>query len=57
VLIAVTDGPAVVASLRAQRIAVRPAASFPGLDERYIRVTARDPERNARVAAAIKAAL
>src|SRR5215475_16231392 len=24
-------------------IAVRPAASFPGLDERHIRITARDP--------------
>jgi histidinol-phosphate/aromatic aminotransferase/cobyric acid decarboxylase-like protein/adenosyl cobinamide kinase/adenosyl cobinamide phosphate guanylyltransferase len=57
VLIAVADGPAVVAALRANRIAVRPAASFPGLDDRYIRVTARDPERNQRVAAAIEAAL
>ena len=46
-LVAVADGPAVVAALRAARIAVRPAASFPGLDERYLRVTARDPERNA----------
>jgi len=57
VLIEAADGPALVAALRARRIAVRPAASFPGLDERHIRVTARDPERNARVAEAVAAAV
>ena len=56
-LIEVADGPAVVAALRAQRIAVRPAASFPGLGPDHLRITARDPERNARIAAAISEAL
>jgi histidinol-phosphate/aromatic aminotransferase/cobyric acid decarboxylase-like protein len=57
VLITVPDGPAVVAALRARAIAVRPAASFPGFDERHIRLTARDPEANARLVDAIGAAL
>ena len=57
VLVAVPDGPGVVAALRDDRIAVRPAASFPGLDERHIRITARSPERNARAAAAVAAAI
>ena len=57
VLIEVPDGPRVVAELRAQRIAVRPAASFPGLDDRHIRITARDPESNARVAELVAAAV
>jgi histidinol-phosphate/aromatic aminotransferase/cobyric acid decarboxylase-like protein/adenosyl cobinamide kinase/adenosyl cobinamide phosphate guanylyltransferase len=56
-LIEVADGPAVVAALRAQGIAVRPAASFPGLGPGHLRITARDAERNARVAAAIGEAL
>ena len=57
VLIEVADGPAVVANLRERAIAVRPAASFPGLDDRHIRLTARDPEQNARVAEAIASAV
>ncbi|HEY5197823.1 MAG TPA: bifunctional adenosylcobinamide kinase/adenosylcobinamide-phosphate guanylyltransferase [Solirubrobacteraceae bacterium] len=57
VLVAVDDGPAVVAALRAERVAVRPAGSFPGLDSRHIRVTARDPVANARVASALAAAV
>jgi histidinol-phosphate/aromatic aminotransferase/cobyric acid decarboxylase-like protein/adenosyl cobinamide kinase/adenosyl cobinamide phosphate guanylyltransferase len=57
VLIEVADGPALLAALRAERIAVRPAASFPGLDERHIRISAREPALNARVAEAIGAAL
>ena len=57
VLIEVADGAALVAALRAQRIAVRPAASFPGLDERHVRITARDPQRNARIAEAVRAAV
>jgi histidinol-phosphate aminotransferase len=50
VLVAVADGPAAVAALRSAQIAVRPAASFPGLDNRHIRITARDPRANRRVA-------
>ena len=57
VLAAVEDGDALIAALRAERIAVRPAASFPGLDARYVRITARDAESNARVAEAIARAL
>ncbi|UTI64120.1 bifunctional adenosylcobinamide kinase/adenosylcobinamide-phosphate guanylyltransferase [Paraconexibacter antarcticus] len=57
VLVALPDAPRVVAALREQRIAVRPAASFPGLDERHVRLTARDPEANARLVAALGAAL
>jgi histidinol-phosphate/aromatic aminotransferase/cobyric acid decarboxylase-like protein/adenosyl cobinamide kinase/adenosyl cobinamide phosphate guanylyltransferase len=57
VLAAVADGDALIAALRAERIAVRPAASFPGLDARYVRLTAREPEANARLADAITRAL
>jgi len=57
VLVEVADGPAVVAALRAEAIAVRPAGSFPGLDSRHIRITARDAPRNARVARAVAAAV
>jgi histidinol-phosphate aminotransferase len=53
VLIEVADGPAVVAALRARSIAVRPAASFPGLGAGHLRLTARDPEQNARLAEAL----
>ncbi len=56
-LIEVRDGPAVVAALHAQRIAIRPAASFPGLGPGHLRITARDPAANDRVAHAIAAAL
>jgi histidinol-phosphate/aromatic aminotransferase/cobyric acid decarboxylase-like protein/adenosyl cobinamide kinase/adenosyl cobinamide phosphate guanylyltransferase len=56
-LIEVADGPAVVAALRARGIAVRPAASFPGLGPGHLRITARDPDRNAVVAATIAEAL
>jgi histidinol-phosphate/aromatic aminotransferase/cobyric acid decarboxylase-like protein/adenosyl cobinamide kinase/adenosyl cobinamide phosphate guanylyltransferase len=55
-LIEVSDGPAVLAKLLAQQIAVCPA-SFPGLGPGHLRITARDPERNARAAAAIGEAL
>jgi histidinol-phosphate/aromatic aminotransferase/cobyric acid decarboxylase-like protein/adenosyl cobinamide kinase/adenosyl cobinamide phosphate guanylyltransferase len=57
VLIEVADGPAVVAALRARSIAVRPAASFPGLGAGHIRLTARDPHANARLAEALARAL
>jgi histidinol-phosphate/aromatic aminotransferase/cobyric acid decarboxylase-like protein/adenosyl cobinamide kinase/adenosyl cobinamide phosphate guanylyltransferase len=56
-LIEVDDGERVAARLRAAGIAVRPAASFPGLDGRHVRVTARDPAANARLAAALAEAL
>jgi histidinol-phosphate/aromatic aminotransferase/cobyric acid decarboxylase-like protein/adenosyl cobinamide kinase/adenosyl cobinamide phosphate guanylyltransferase len=57
VLIAVDDGPGVLAALRGLQIAVRPAGSFPGLDARHIRITARDPDSNARIAAALSSAV
>ena len=56
-LVEVADGPALVAALRARDIAVRPAASFPGLGPNHVRLTARDPERNARLVTAIEDAL
>ncbi|MDE3131855.1 MAG: threonine-phosphate decarboxylase [Acidobacteriota bacterium] len=40
-LLRVPDDAGLVEALRERRIAVRPAASFPGLDERYIRVAVR----------------
>jgi histidinol-phosphate/aromatic aminotransferase/cobyric acid decarboxylase-like protein len=57
VLVEVADGVRVAARLREQAIAVRPAASFPGLDDRHIRITARDPQRNERLAAALARAV
>ncbi|MDX6683332.1 MAG: histidinol-phosphate aminotransferase [Solirubrobacteraceae bacterium] len=56
-LIEVDDGPALVAALREQAIAVRPAASFPGLGPGHIRLTARAPQANARLVEAIEVAL
>jgi histidinol-phosphate/aromatic aminotransferase/cobyric acid decarboxylase-like protein/adenosyl cobinamide kinase/adenosyl cobinamide phosphate guanylyltransferase len=56
-LVEVADGHALVAALRARSIAVRPAASFPGLDSRHVRLTARAPERNALLVEAIEAAI
>jgi histidinol-phosphate/aromatic aminotransferase/cobyric acid decarboxylase-like protein len=53
VLIEVDDGDALAAALKQRGIAVRPAASFPGLDKRHVRITARGPQENARVAEAI----
>jgi histidinol-phosphate aminotransferase len=52
-LIEVADGPRVVGVLRERSIAVRPAASFPGLDDRHLRLTARDPAANARLVDAL----
>ncbi len=52
-LVEVADGPAVVAALRARQIAIRPAGSFPGLGPGHLRITARDPAANARLASAI----
>jgi histidinol-phosphate/aromatic aminotransferase/cobyric acid decarboxylase-like protein/adenosyl cobinamide kinase/adenosyl cobinamide phosphate guanylyltransferase len=56
-LIEVADGPGVAAALRAERIAVRPAQSFPGLGPGYLRLTARDPNANQRLTEAIARAL
>ena len=52
-LVEIRNGGQVAAALRARGIAVRPAASFPGLDDRHIRITARDPAANARLASAL----
>jgi histidinol-phosphate/aromatic aminotransferase/cobyric acid decarboxylase-like protein len=57
VLVEVADGPRVVAALHKRAIAVRPAASFPGLGGRHLRLTARDPAANARLVAALAEAL
>ena len=54
-LVEVADGPAVVAALRERSIAVRPAASFPGLGPGHLRLTARAPAANARLVEAIEA--
>jgi histidinol-phosphate aminotransferase len=43
--------------LRAGGIAVRPASSFPGLDDSYFRVAVRDRRANRRLARAVQAAL
>jgi len=53
-LIEVADGQRVVEVLRSRSIAVRPAASFPGLGSGHLRLTARGPEENARLAAALE---
>jgi histidinol-phosphate/aromatic aminotransferase/cobyric acid decarboxylase-like protein/adenosyl cobinamide kinase/adenosyl cobinamide phosphate guanylyltransferase len=52
-LVRVPDGPGVASALRERGIAVRPAASFPGLGASYLRLTARAPEQNARLVAAL----
>jgi len=57
VLIQVSDGPGLIARLRSERIAVRPAGTFPGFTANHIRITARDPESNRRLVAALGAAL
>lgn len=57
VLVRVDEGAAVAARLRAAGIAVRPAASFPGLTADDLRITARDPRDNERLADALAAAV
>lgn len=54
-LLEVPDGPATIAGLRAAGIAVRPAASFPGLTEDHVRVAVRCPADNERLAEALGA--
>jgi histidinol-phosphate/aromatic aminotransferase/cobyric acid decarboxylase-like protein len=45
-LLHVPDGPGLIEALRERNIAVRPAASFPGLDEHHIRIAVRRPDDN-----------
>lgn len=49
--------PGAVESLRARGIAVRPCVSFPGLDDRYIRVAVRTDADNDRLVRAVEAIL
>jgi histidinol-phosphate aminotransferase len=51
------DGAALIERLRAESIAVRPCASFPGLTADHLRVTVRDPAAHATLAAALHAAV
>lgn len=50
-------GPGVTAHLRDHGIAVRPAVSFPGLSEDDLRLTAREPHANERLARALAEAI
>src|SRR6185437_6885296 len=52
-LLRVPDGPSTANRLRDAGIAVRPAWSFPGLDERYLRVAVRRREDNRRLVEAL----
>jgi len=56
-LVEVADGPATLAALRERRIAVRAAASFPGLGPGDLRVTARTPAENERLVTALAEAI
>jgi histidinol-phosphate aminotransferase len=56
-LLRVPDGPAAVAALHDAGIAVRPAGSFPGLDEDHIRVAIRRPDECETLAAALAEAV
>ncbi|HEY7077832.1 MAG TPA: bifunctional adenosylcobinamide kinase/adenosylcobinamide-phosphate guanylyltransferase [Solirubrobacteraceae bacterium] len=56
-LIEVEDGPAVAAGLRERGIAVRSAASFPGLGPGHLRLTARGAAENERLALALAEAV
>jgi histidinol-phosphate/aromatic aminotransferase/cobyric acid decarboxylase-like protein/adenosyl cobinamide kinase/adenosyl cobinamide phosphate guanylyltransferase len=51
VLVEAPEGLA--SALREHGVAVRPAASFPGLGPRHLRLTARGPEHNARLVQAL----
>ncbi len=57
VLVRVHDGAAVTARLRDAGIAVRPAGSFPGLTAGDLRITARGPRDNARLASLLAEAV
>lgn len=56
-LVEVADGPGVAAALRARAIAVRHAASFPGLGAGHLRLTARGPAENEHLARALDEAV
>lgn len=56
-LVEVPDGQRVAARLREEGIAVRPAGSFPGLNGSHLRLVARDPKANARLAQALMSAV
>lgn len=43
------EAPGIVQPLRERGIAVRPCESFPGLDERHVRVAVRAPSENAQL--------
>jgi len=51
------EAPGVVGPLRERGVAVRPCESFPGLDERHVRVAVRTPEENARLVRTLEAVL
>lgn len=57
VLVRVPQGAAVAARLRDAGIVVRPAGSFPGLTADDLRITARAPSENERLADVLAAAL
>jgi histidinol-phosphate/aromatic aminotransferase/cobyric acid decarboxylase-like protein len=54
-LLRLADGPRTLTGLRAAGIAVRPALSFPGLDEHHLRVAVRLPADNRRLVEALAA--
>ena len=54
-LVEVADGPQALERLRQRGIAVRPCGDFPGLGPGHLRITARGPAENARVAEALAA--
>jgi histidinol-phosphate/aromatic aminotransferase/cobyric acid decarboxylase-like protein len=56
-LLRVPDGPRLVDALRERSVAVRPAGSFPGLDESYVRCAVRTRDDNAVLVAALAEAL
>ncbi|HVQ58278.1 MAG TPA: bifunctional adenosylcobinamide kinase/adenosylcobinamide-phosphate guanylyltransferase [Solirubrobacterales bacterium] len=56
-LVELRDGSAALAALRAAGIAVRPAASFPGLGPNHLRITARAPAENERLVEVLGEAL
>jgi histidinol-phosphate/aromatic aminotransferase/cobyric acid decarboxylase-like protein len=56
VLVHLPDGAAAAQRLRAEGIAVRPCASFPGLTAEHLRLTVRDRGAHERVAAALRGA-
>jgi histidinol-phosphate/aromatic aminotransferase/cobyric acid decarboxylase-like protein len=56
-LLEVRDGGEVARKLRGLGVAVRPAATFPGLGRNHLRVAVRQPEENARLVATLAEAL